>query len=160
MLMMMMMLRNIRKVVTTMLLIVMNVMMIKPTMMTLICIERLVEHVDRKLCQFTWIDDNYDRIVLYGRKIFNLVSMFTCSHFSISRGSSIGLLDMSGFENFPTNGFDQFLINVTNEKLQHYFMEYIFPREQKDYEIEGISWQDINYQTNEDVLDLLFQVCW
>ena len=47
---MLMMLRNIRNVMTMMLLIMMNVMMIKPTMMKLICIERLVEHVDRKLC--------------------------------------------------------------------------------------------------------------
>lgn len=78
--------------------------------------------------------------------------------FSSSRRPSIGLLDMSGFENFPSNGFDQFLINVTNEKLQQYFMDYIFPREQRDYEIEGISWKDIRYHTNEDVLELLFQV--
>lgn len=65
---------------------------------------------------------------------------------------------MSGFENFPTNGFDQFLINATNEKLQMYFMDYIFPREQHDYEMEGIAWRDIHYHSNEDVLDLLFQV--
>ncbi|KAL4227394.1 hypothetical protein ACF0H5_012837 [Mactra antiquata] len=74
-----------------------------------------------------------------------------------SRGASIGLLDMSGFENFPTNGFDQFLINATNEKLQMYFMDYIFPREQHDYEREGIAWRDIHYDSNEEVLELLFQ---
>ena len=65
---------------------------------------------------------------------------------------------MSGFENFPCNGLDQFLINATNEKLQMYFMDYIFPREQRDYELEGIAWKDILYHSNEDVLNLLFQV--
>jgi len=73
-------------------------------------------------------------------------------------GPSIGLLDMSGFENFQVNGFDQFLINVTNERLQQYFMDYIFPREQADYEQEGITWTHINYHSNEDVLGLLFEV--
>ncbi|KAH3835621.1 hypothetical protein DPMN_108977, partial [Dreissena polymorpha] len=75
----------------------------------------------------------------------------------LSRGASIGLLDMSGFENFPTNGFDQFLINVTNEKLQQYFMDNIFPREQTDYEREGITWRNISYHSNEETLELIFK---
>ena len=65
---------------------------------------------------------------------------------------------MSGFENFTVNGFDQFLINVTNEKLQQYFMEYIFPRERRDYEAEGIHWNELEYHNNEDVLELMFLV--
>lgn len=82
-------------------------------------------------------------------------------HFLISRltrGSSIGLLDLSGFENFKQNGFDQLLINISNEKLQQYFMDYIFPREKKDYEAEGIEWRDIVYHSNDDVLELVFKV--
>ncbi|ESO87529.1 hypothetical protein LOTGIDRAFT_127716 [Lottia gigantea] len=71
-------------------------------------------------------------------------------------GPSIGLLDMSGFENFERNSFDQFLINVSNERLQQHFMDYVFPREQKEYEIEGINWTDITYRSNEDVLELIF----
>ncbi|XP_048256022.1 uncharacterized protein LOC124134072 [Haliotis rufescens] len=72
------------------------------------------------------------------------------------RGPSIGLLDMSGFENFHSNCFDQFLINISNERLQQYFMDYIFPREQKEYELEGVEWADINYRSNDGVLDLVF----
>ncbi|XP_062596974.1 uncharacterized protein LOC134258441 [Saccostrea cucullata] len=75
----------------------------------------------------------------------------------LTRGSSIGLLDLSGFENFKQNGFDQFLINISNEKLQQYFMDYIFPRERKEYESEGIEWRDIVYHCNDDVLELLFK---
>ncbi|XP_060554144.1 uncharacterized protein LOC132715175 isoform X2 [Ruditapes philippinarum] len=84
-------------------------------------------------------------------------NLWSCENESVSRGASIGILDMSGFENFPSNGLDQFLINATNEKLQMYFMDYIFPREQRDYEMEGIAWKDILYHSNEDVLNLLFQ---
>ena len=76
----------------------------------------------------------------------------------MNRGSSIGLLDMSGFENFSKNSFDQFLINVSNEKLQQYFMDYIFPRERREYEIEGVEWRNIIYHCNDDVIDLVFRV--
>lgn len=37
-------------------------------------------------------------------------------------------------------------------------MDYIFPREKKDYEAEGIEWRDIVYHSNDDVLDLVFKV--
>lgn len=75
----------------------------------------------------------------------------------LTRGASIGLLDLSGFENFKQNGFDQLLINISNEKLQQYFMDYIFPREKKDYEAEGIEWRHIVYHSNDDVLELVFK---
>lgn len=84
--------------------------------------------------------------------------IFVVFFFRLTRGSSIGLLDLSGFENFKQNGFDQLLINISNEKLQQYFMDYIFPREKKDYEAEGIEWRDIVYHSNDDVLDLVFKV--
>ncbi|XP_052098286.1 uncharacterized protein LOC127733063 [Mytilus californianus] len=76
---------------------------------------------------------------------------------NMTRGPSISLLDLSGFENFTNNSFDQFFINVSNERLQQYFMEYIFPREQREYDIEGIEWRNIMYHSNDDVLDLLFK---
>lgn len=95
--------------------------------------------------------------------VFQLIVHFPTFHiyflnFRLTRGSSIGLLDLSGFENFKQNGFDQLLINISNEKLQQYFMDYIFPREKKDYEAEGIEWRDIVYHSNDDVLELVFKV--
>ncbi|WAR00736.1 MYO3B-like protein, partial [Mya arenaria] len=94
---------------------------------------------------------------LFGWIVGQVNRNLTTDNVHRSRGPSIGLLDMSGFENFPCNGFDQFLINVTNERLQQYFMDYIFPREQLDYEREGITWTNIEYHSNEDVLNLVFQ---
>lgn len=107
-------------------------------------------------CRDALAKDLYSRLFgwIVGQVNRNLA---TADNRSLRRGPSIGLLDMSGFENFPSNGFDQFLINATNEKLQMYFMDYIFPQEQRDYELEGIPWTDIHYHSNEDVIDLLFQ---
>ena len=71
---------------------------------------------------------------------------------------NIGVLDMSGFENFPRNGFEQLCINVANERLQHFFNEYIFSQEQREYEGDGIDWTNIKYENNQPLLDLFLQV--
>ncbi|CAF4006688.1 unnamed protein product [Adineta steineri] len=64
------------------------------------------------------------------------------------------ILDMSGFENFQMNSFEQLCINITNEHLQYYFNEHIFIQEQQDYQTEGISYEKIHFQNNEDLIAL------
>lgn len=67
----------------------------------------------------------------------------------------IGLLDIFGFESFPTNRFEQLCINYANEKLQQKFTEDVFRAVQEEYEQEGIELALITYDDNTDVLDLI-----
>ena len=61
---------------------------------------------------------------------------------------------MSGFENFPTNGFEQLLINVANERLQYFFNEHLFSQDQQELAGGGIDWTKIKYENNGPILDL------
>ena len=67
----------------------------------------------------------------------------------------IGLLDIFGFESFPVNGFEQLCINYCNEKLQQKFTKDIFQSVQEEYKYEGIDLDDIKFDDNSDVLDLI-----
>ena len=68
---------------------------------------------------------------------------------------SIGLLDIFGFESFPVNGFEQLAINYANEKLQQKFTRDIFKAVQEEYKFEGIALDDIKFDDNSDVLELI-----
>ncbi len=71
---------------------------------------------------------------------------------------SICILDMSGFENFQVNSFEQFCINVANEHLQFYFNEHIFLQEEEEYSTEGIDFASVDFQNNEDLIELFMGV--
>ncbi|KAF0046747.1 hypothetical protein F2P81_000380 [Scophthalmus maximus] len=68
---------------------------------------------------------------------------------------SIGVLDIFGFENLQSNGFEQLCINFANEKLQYYINQNIFKLEQEDYVSEGIAWQNIEYNDNGGCIQLI-----
>eukprot|EP00984_Skeletonema_dohrnii_P013460 scaffold5576_cov131-Skeletonema_dohrnii-CCMP3373.AAC.2 len=72
-----------------------------------------------------------------------------------SGGAFIGLLDIFGFETFQKNVFEQFCINYCNESLQQQFNRFVFKLEQQEYIREGIRWDMIEFQDNQDTLDLI-----
>ncbi|KAG7349148.1 myosin head motor domain containing protein [Nitzschia inconspicua] len=67
----------------------------------------------------------------------------------------IGLLDIFGFESFANNRFEQLCINYCDEKLQQKFTQDIFRSVQLEYEREGIPLDEIKYDDNTDVLNLI-----
>uniref|UniRef100_A0A7S3PR52 Myosin motor domain-containing protein n=1 Tax=Aplanochytrium stocchinoi TaxID=215587 RepID=A0A7S3PR52_9STRA len=69
--------------------------------------------------------------------------------------SSIGVLDIYGFEILGVNGFEQLCINYTNEKLHQLFIELTLKAEQNEYKKEGIKWQNIDYYNNLPIVDLV-----
>ena len=67
----------------------------------------------------------------------------------------IGVLDIYGFEVLGTNSFEQFCINLCNEKLQQVHIELTLKTEQDCYLREGIKWTPVEYFNNRVICDFI-----
>ncbi|KAL0419690.1 UNVERIFIED_CONTAM: Myosin-8 [Sesamum radiatum] len=65
------------------------------------------------------------------------------------------LQQATGFPVLLFHRFEQFCINLTNEKLQQHFNQHVFKMEQEEYTKEEINWSYIEFIDNQDVLDLI-----
>uniref|UniRef100_A0A3Q3N3P0 Unconventional myosin-VIIa-like n=1 Tax=Mastacembelus armatus TaxID=205130 RepID=A0A3Q3N3P0_9TELE len=106
-------------------------------------------------CRDAFVKAIYNKLFIWIVGKINSVIYKKLTNSSKSRYLSIGLLDIFGFENFNTNSFEQLCINFANEKLQQFFVGHIFKLEQAEYLKEDIVWNNINYNDNQDILDLL-----
>lgn len=94
---------------------------------------------------------------IYGKMFILIVEKINNAIFKtkVSKRSSIGVLDIFGFENFDVNSFEQLCINYANESLQQFFIQHIFKIEQQYYTNEGINWKHIEFVDNQLVLDMI-----
>ncbi len=94
---------------------------------------------------------------LYGKLFDFVVKMInkciSCPEKNVR--SSVGVLDIFGFECFQLNSFEQLCINYTNETLQQQFNQFVFKMEQLEYTKEGIDWDFVEFPDNQDCLDLI-----
>ncbi|KAE9592939.1 putative myosin ATPase [Lupinus albus] len=88
---------------------------------------------------FEWLVEQLNKSLQVGKK---------CT------GKSISILDIYGFETLQKNSFEQFCINYANERLQQHFNRHLFKLEQEDYESDGIDWTKIDFEDNQECLDL------
>jgi len=74
---------------------------------------------------------------------------------SASNPIFIGILDIFGFEDMKTNGFEQLFINTTNEMLQKVFNDIIFKKEEEEYNREQIVWDKTVFPDNDPCIHML-----
>ncbi|XP_042515662.1 myosin-1-like isoform X2 [Macadamia integrifolia] len=90
-------------------------------------------------CLFEWLVDQINKSLEVGKR---------------RTGRSISILDIYGFESFDKNSFEQFCINYANERLQQHFNRHLFKLEQEEYIQDGIDWAKVEFEDNQDCLNL------
>ncbi|KAK6190824.1 hypothetical protein SNE40_002603 [Patella caerulea] len=94
-------------------------------------------------------------MLLYSRLFEWLVDFINREIQADEYHSTIGLLDIYGFEMFETNSLEQLCINYANEKIQQHYVSHFLKDLQKEYELERIEWCSISYTDNQPCLNIL-----
>ena len=81
---------------------------------------------------------------------------FKSFHFdsAFSNPAEIGILDIAGFEQLQTNGFEQMCINMVNERLQQFMTNVLIIQEKKIYEAEEIPFVDLEFKDNSNIIQV------
>ncbi|TRY56656.1 hypothetical protein DNTS_014134 [Danionella cerebrum] len=69
--------------------------------------------------------------------------------------SSVGIVDIYGFEDLSVNSFEQLCINFANEQLQQFVNKALVAQEQEEYSAEQIPWYPIVLENYNGCLDLI-----
>eukprot|EP00729_Bicosta_minor_P027283 gene27283-17214_t len=121
--------------------------------------EMKVPHADSIVITLTTTDATYARDALakfvYGQLFEWLVKRVNESVPGEGADNFIGILDISGFEIFKENSFEQFCINFANEKIQQYFNQQILQQEQEIYELEGLRYRKVDFKDNQEIIDVV-----
>ena len=108
---------------------------------------------------FLWLISRINQTIHHVHKPEELLSPVSTKSFGFDDMedivTSIGVLDIYGFEQFDMNGFEQLLINYANEKLQRHFNKHLFEVEQQLYSSEGVDWTYITFNDNRPCLELI-----
>ena len=94
---------------------------------------------------------------IYNRLFLHLVDMLNlCLKENAVDHLNIGLLDIYGFEVLNINGFEQMMINYTNEKFHQLYVDCVFKAEQNIFEQDGLVQQskDVLYNDNQHIIDI------
>ncbi|XP_072568888.1 unconventional myosin-XVB [Paramormyrops kingsleyae] len=69
--------------------------------------------------------------------------------------STVGIVDIYGFEDLGVNSFEQLCINFANEQLQHFINKAVVSQEQEEYNAEQIKYYPVTVQNNDSCLELI-----
>ncbi|KAJ8246444.1 hypothetical protein GJAV_G00267860 [Gymnothorax javanicus] len=69
--------------------------------------------------------------------------------------STVGIVDIYGFEDLGVNSFEQLCINFANEQLQQFVNKAVLTQEQEEYRTEQIQWYPMPLQDFHSCVDLI-----
>ncbi|VDO11758.1 unnamed protein product [Brugia timori] len=103
----------------------------------------------------------YEQLVDWILQRINGTTMNGCNFINSNDMATIVLTDCYGFERSTgMNGFEQFCINLYNERLEWYYQQKVLRELQWEYQkdnISGVDMQSIQWFNNEPVIELLLQ---